>query len=317
MTKWQLLSRWLGVALLFAVLAAGVPAGAGILKAQAGGGTISVTPATQTLVLGESTTVEITIAAEEMFGFQFIVAYDTARLTATSAALDDGWFDGSFSPWNGTIDDAAGTVKFASSLERGQTPPTGQGVVARITFRGDAHGVADLAFSNVKLVRFVGGEQGTEIITPVTETPGTIVVQGLGDVTGTVRLQGRSDHAGATVGLDGLSVTTGADGSYSLTDIAQGTYTVTVEMPRYLDASRSGVTVTAGMTTTLPQVLLLGGDADDNDVIDILDATIIGNNFGRTEGLDVRADINNDGEVDVIDLVLMGGNYGETSPVSW
>lgn len=307
---------WFRLSLLLALVLCLMPAGAHARVNSFSGGTIGFSPGTQTIHLADSTTVDISIAADNMFGFQFVVTYDTARLTATSATLLTSWFNGSFNPWNGVIDDVAGTVKFASSLESGVTPPTGSGAVARITFRGDAVGLASLGFSGVKLVRFVGGEQGTEVITPVTEAPGSITVIGQGTIAGTVRLQARSDHSGATVAADGTSTTTNAAGAYSLT-VWEGTYAVTVEMPRYLDAQRAGVVVTTGSTVTLTQVILLGGDANDDDAIDVSDAAIIGGEFGKTSGFDARADINNDGQVDIVDLVLMGGNYGSASPVAW
>ncbi len=281
-------------------------------------GGIGFMPTASIVRVGGSVVVDVYIAADGLFGFQFTVDYDTTRLTATSAALVTDWFDGAFSPWNGVIDDGAGTVKFASSLQRGDTPSSGMGVVARMTFRGDAAGVAALSFSGVKLVRFVGGEQGTEVITPVGEFDGSITVLGEGTIAGTVRLQGRASHAGAVASADGDSDTTVAAGTFSLT-VPEGTWTVTVEMARYLDAVKTGVVVTAGGTTNLPQVVLKGGDANDDDEIDILDAGIIGGQFGKAGAgiTDPRADINADDEVDILDLVLMGGNYGDTSPVAW
>jgi hypothetical protein len=94
-------------------------------------------------------------------------------------------------------------------------------------------------------------------------------------------------------------------------------------MARYLDAregeSGSGVTVSGGGVTTLNQVKLLGGDADDSDRVDISDASIIGGLFGSSgaEITNPRADINNDGFVNILDLVLVGGNFDKSSPVPW
>ena len=71
--------------------------------------------------------------------------------------------------------------------------------------------------------------------------------------------------------------------------------------------------------TTLSTVLLLGGDANNNEQIDILDATCIGNDYDKTSGFSNcgdpqgSSDVNGDGIVDILDLVLMGGNYAATS----
>jgi hypothetical protein len=144
-----------------------------------------------------------------------------------------------------------------------------------------------------------------------------------------VDLQGRSDESGGTVtilssgGYMESKTITDAGGAWSFTGIPAASYQVNIEMARYLDAQKgadaSGVVVPAGGTTTLNQVKLLGGDADDDDEVTISDAAIIGADFGNSGGgiSDQRADINNDDTVDILDLVLMGGNYGKTSPVTW
>ena len=68
--------------------------------------------------------------------------------------------------------------------------------------------------------------------------------------------------------------------------------------------------------TTLNNVILLGGDSTDNDVIDINDASCIGASYEAlpgswtcTGGPGASADVNDDTVVNILDLVLMGGNY--------
>jgi hypothetical protein len=148
-------------------------------------------------------------------------------------------------------------------------------------------------------------------------TGDTITILGTTTVNGVVDLQGRDNDAGAVVdpsagvayGYDPAPVTTGSWGTYSFSNMTDDSYMFTIEMPRYLDASV--VVVVSGETKTLNKVVLLGGDATDDDHIDISDAGIIGGQFGRSGGgiTDTRADINNDNMVDILDLVLMGGNY--------
>jgi hypothetical protein len=74
----------------------------------------------------------------------------------------------------------------------------------------------------------------------------------------------------------------------------------------------------SGDDQTLNTVVLLGGDADDSDEVDISDMSIIGGQFGNAGAgiTDSRADINDDDAVDILDLVLAGGNYGLTES-SW
>jgi hypothetical protein len=73
----------------------------------------------------------------------------------------------------------------------------------------------------------------------------------VGSVTGTVTDASAGDPiAGATVSTAGLSVTTGSDGSYTLSGLPAGTVPVTVSAYGYQSGTQT-VTVTASQTTTL------------------------------------------------------------------
>jgi hypothetical protein len=64
--------------------------------------------------------------------------------------------------------------------------------------------------------------------------------------------------------------------------------------------------------TYLNLFVLLGGDATNDDVIDILDAGCIGGAYGGAPGTcggTGWSDVNEDTFVDILDLSLMGGNY--------
>jgi hypothetical protein len=139
-----------------------------------------------------------------------------------------------------------------------------------------------------------------------------------------VTLQGRFDHSGAEVcAWTGPILVncafSDAAGDYILS-VADGTYDVTVEMGRYLDGEKAGVVVTGGAATTLSGVTLNGGDANDDDIVNILDLSFMGARYLLScgdPGWDERADINNDCIVNIQDIVLAGSNYLSTSPVPW
>jgi hypothetical protein len=145
-----------------------------------------------------------------------------------------------------------------------------------------------------------------------------------GDINGYIDLQGRGDNSGADVCawdgpvLEGCT-TTVFDGYYQLL-VFPDTYEVTVEMARYLDTEKLGVTVPAGGTTTLNPVTLPGGDTNDDDSINMQDLIFIGDRYLCSLGnpcYDPLADINDDGNINVQDLTITGGNYLATSPVLW
>jgi hypothetical protein len=109
------------------------------------------------------------------------------------------------------------------------------------------------------------------------------------------------------------SVPANPDGTFSLTAPA-GIYAVAAKAPGFLSAAGSA-TITSGGTTSLPNVTLLAGDIDGNNVIDQLDALTIGMNYNTATP--AAADLNNDGIIDVLDLELLAANYRETGPITW
>jgi hypothetical protein len=109
------------------------------------------------------------------------------------------------------------------------------------------------------------------------------------------------------------SVPANLDGTFSLTAPA-GTYAVVATAPGFLSAA-GAATLTSSGTTTLPDVTLLAGDIDENDVIDQLDALTIGMNYNSDDP--PAADLNNDGIINVLDLELLAANYRETGPTVW
>jgi hypothetical protein len=156
----------------------------------------------------------------------------------------------------------------------------------------------------------------TETLIPVIETP--IASPGL--VSGVVAYQNGGDAAGITVMLISGQlviggVVTTADGTYTFTGIAPGEYLLLADAPGYLAVAQR-VQVVADQGTSAPIMVLLAGDTDDNQVIDLADAGFIGANFGLDAGVaPSNADLNTDGAVNIVDLTLVGGNFGKSGPV--
>jgi len=273
-------------------------------------------------------TVRIANAAD-MYGYQFVITFDKDNLECTTAAFVDTFLTnpmGVPGGWNAVIDNGAGTVKFARSRQNPDAGISGSGPLATLTFRstsGAAAGRYKLDFSQTKL----GDIDGNEL--PQTTQYAWLTLYGVGTLSGSVDLQGRADDSGGTVtvmsayGYLQSQTITASDGSWSFSNVPAGAYQVNIEMERYLDAEKgdlsSTVSVSAGGTTTLGKVKMLGGDANDDDHVDVSDAAIIGGQFGHSGGsiTDQRADINNDAWVDILDLVLLGGNYDKYGPVPW
>jgi hypothetical protein len=139
-----------------------------------------------------------------------------------------------------------------------------------------------------------------------------------------VDLQGRADDSGtlftAWSGAEEAGhCTSASDGTCSI-DLPAGTYSVTAEMASYLDSTWESISITAGGSVTLPAVVLLGGDANDDCLVNIQDLSFIGYRFNACEGdplYDPRGDINADGCINILDLSMAGGNFMDACPVPW
>jgi len=109
------------------------------------------------------------------------------------------------------------------------------------------------------------------------------------------------------------SVTANSDGTFSLM-VPAGTYTIAATASGFLSAEGSA-TIIGGNTSTKPDITLLAGDIDGNDVIDQFDALTIGMNYNGTTP--AAADLNNDGVINVLDLELLAANYRKSGPTVW
>ena len=137
---------------------------------------------------------------------------------------------------------------------------------------------------------------------------------------GTVDLEGRTDESGVTITAQGLSAgtfttTTDSSGAYQLA-VPEDTYDLSAEIGSYLDGQKTDQFCAAFGSNTLSDVVLLGGDANDDCIIDILDLSLIGANFDAQD-FDPVADINADGKIDILDLTVASGNFHQQCPVDW
>ena len=159
----------------------------------------------------------------------------------------------------------------------------------------------------------VGSPTATFTSTPIESSPtptalpdGTITGQVIASKPVTVSLYNASDELVT-------SVTANPDGTFSLTAPA-GTYTIAATASGFLSAEGSA-SIPAGGTSTKPNISLLAGDIDSNNVIDQFDALTIGMNYNGTTPS--AADLNNDGVINVLDLEVLAANYRETGPTIW
>lgn len=175
---------------------------------------------------------------------------------------------------------------------------------------------------------------------------GKVIITGIANYSGRVILEGRTNHSGAGVHvyydelkdtpLDLANATSAATGQYYTVHVSPNvlqigtTYYLFIDRDLYLPTTIMGIDdniwpnppiptvwehskpLTKRLYTPLATVTLLGGDATNDDVIDILDAGCIGGGYGLTPiscGSGGWTDVNGDNMVDMLDVTLMAGNY--------
>ena len=136
---------------------------------------------------------------------------------------------------------------------------------------------------------------------------------------------------GGTSGVleDSVQVNSDAFGTFTLTQIPPGVYELTVKAPGYVTGRSDTLTLFNGLTQAIEPTFgsdalgnlspatalgeLRGGDATDDNQVDISDANLIFNVWNKTPADPeyVRdADVNNDGVINSIDLGFVTKNFG-------
>lgn len=176
----------------------------------------------------------------------------------------------------------------------------------------------------------------------ITDTDdGAVTITGISQYKGFVDLQGRTTETGATIKVWNQTTVAGATQMAQAASAASGAFTTAYVAPQvmtvgteywlhvdrrlFLATTAKSATsfahsklLTTRPTTALATVVLLGGDATNDEIVDVNDATCIGGGYAAApvvcgDDSTGTSDANEDGVVDVLDLSLMGGNYGKTS----
>lgn len=114
-----------------------------------------------------------------------------------------------------------------------------------------------------------------------------------------------------------VSLTTNANGAYQFKDVPAGDYVLEATAANHLKVTKSVKVAADGKAIDLGVIILPAGDTDGNGSIDLVDASLIGVNFGiSAPPAPVAADLNVDKAVDIRDLALVGGNYGKKGPIT-
>jgi len=266
--------------------------------------------------------------------------YDDNPANGTQVEITHGFFDGELVVGANEVFyappaiphppecDTAACVHIAVSHTGGSGPVTnGSGPVATVTWAGVATGPSGIGVAlvgtGVPPGSVLSDPDGQPITINSVSVP-TIAVIDAGIIEGVVERQGSmTDHANVDVVAiatgNGViaSTTTAADGSFSLPVPLGATYTVQASYNGYLDSQKNSVYV-VGATVDIGTTTLWGGDANNDNCINILDIVSIIGKFGLS-GLPASdpEDVNDDGVINILDLTMAAGNFGRCGPTTW
>ncbi|MGD8969221.1 MAG: cohesin domain-containing protein, partial [Anaerolineae bacterium] len=286
-----------------------------------------IEPASAMTSISGTATVEIRIQnVTDLYGVQLHLSFDPS-IVQVEDAIPGG--DVNIAPgdflqpgavvYTNYVNNSTGEIEYVQSRQGAVPGVDGAGLLARITFHGEAAGVSPVEFtlhilSDPMSVPIAHGHADGEII----------VRSDAGVVRGKVILERRVNYPnanlGATVMLASQSYTTPDDGTYSFSGVPVGAHEIRVTHPSYLPTWRN-VNVTSGGTSVLPDVEMLGGDCSAvQGIIDGVDAVVMGLAWGSTPvdaHWNARADVRDDAVIDVLDLTAVRFNWKQSAPGPW
>ena len=271
-------------------------------------------PAEQPIRVNGMATVDVEVRnVDNLFGADLILGFDPDLLEVVDSApaspgvqITPGDLLASGQLMVNQADNSLGRIEFVVTLLGTQSPVSGDGILASVTFRAKRPGESIISFQSLAL----GRKDGTLI---EHETQAGRLFSAIA-VTGQVTLEGRTDHSGAEVSAGaGLPVAiSNVDGTFVLLPVPAGHYTFSVKHVSYLEAQKHAEV--GDSDVALPAVQLVAGDVNGDNRIDLPDLILVAACIGVEPPCAGPEDVNGDGEVGLGDLVLVGKNYRRTGP---
>ena len=234
------------------------------------------------------------------------------------------WGYANVTPTNGAGNPQTPTDPFASGISDGSAG----GDAFSLTWAVDANGLP-VTLDHVDFIRIraVGPWYSVVDAVAVVASPlsGRIALQGVPDLSaipaavplGTFRVEFRAPGTGTVLKSADVSLMpVGVNSPYGtlrVSGVPAGTYDVAVKGGKSLRVVLPNVAVSDG--ATLPDITLSGGDANNDNVVDIGDFGLLVNAYGSdvnsaNSGYDPHADFDYNGVVDIGDFGLLVNNYG-------
>ena len=110
------------------------------------------------------------------------------------------------------------------------------------------------------------------------------------------------------------NATTNNTGVFTVSGLTAGSYDIGIKNWTCLSELKTNETLTAGNTTVVDFGTTREGDANNDDYINILDASSLASSYGSSEGgpdWNAHCDFNRDGNINILDASTLTSNYGQ------
>ena len=290
-----------------------------VMPAQADGSGTVVSIPDATVWQGEEVTLPINITnITDVGAITIWLCYNPTIVTIPAGGIADGNMGAVINSTN-NITGEAGMTWFSA------TGKTGDFVFAYVTLKaGSVSGSSPLDIQ----VKDLADSNGTDIAHTVDNGTFT-VMEGNATLEGHVSFTGRGSNNTKWAELFNVTLfevgnlshvlwagnaTTNNTGVFNITGLAPGTYDIGIKNWTCVSEVNSSVTLTAGNTTVINFGTTREGDCDNNDHINILDASFLASRFGSGEGdpgWSPLCDFNRDTQINILDASALASNFGQ------
>ena len=287
---------------------------------------LQIRPSTSTVDAGSTLSLSADVQnATDVYGIQSDFIVDRPEYMTLNSITYGDFFDSNSRleiPSESDALDTASSDSFsiAISHKNPALPVTGSGTLARMSYNvsDDAYGEVVITADNVVFSDQYGTALDSAHQGAVITVEHPVFITGGGTVDGSVSMPLDVNPAGTVITLENengdlVTITVNDDGTFSITDLKDGTYRVWADNSPYFSGCTE-IEVVDGQLASIGSITLLNGDVNGDGIIDIGDVTLLAWYFGMPTA-DVpesqrRVDLNSDGTVNIQDLAIVGANFG-------
>ncbi|EOD01854.1 beta-sandwich domain-containing protein [Caldisalinibacter kiritimatiensis] len=275
---------------------------------------------TSNLKPGDAFTVNIDIKnVQNLVGSKIVVNYDHNLLQLENKNLtienitDFTNIDG---VTNENIVDNLGETLFLFGINKDITPISEDITIGTLTFKAIGKGSGSISINSDSKIVYEDTDKNYGEI-PYMTNDLSFNILGLGSISGNVSDKSSNGINNITVELlkndvVAYSTTTSLNGTFSIADVVEGSYTLRINSTDYINYSQQ-VVINNGEATNVQIELaeLVQGDMNNDGTVNIEDLVYIANYYGISSSDNswneavAIADVNNDGKIDIIDLVFV------------